>query len=159
MAKLVHDLRPGVQFVMAGDGPMLGELQDRAEALGIGENVLFTGKASRSEVTALFARADCFIMPSLSEPFGLVALEAVAHGTPVILSRQSGASEVIEHGFTVDYWDTEKMADCVLTILREQPLTEQLRDEAPSIIRRLSWKNQAGTVHAIYRQLVGDCPR
>ena len=93
-------------------------------------------------------------MPSLSEPFGLVALEAIAHGTPVILSKQSGALEVVGHCFAVDFWDTEKMADCVLTILRDEPLAMQLRSEAPHILRNLTWEKQAGHIYSIYKELI-----
>lgn len=153
-AKLVHELRPDAQFIMAGDGPMLPELMDLACNLGLTDCVSFTGNVTRAEVNQLYKAADCFVMPSLSEPFGLVALEAIAHGTPVILSRQSGAAEVIEHGFKVDFWDTDKFADCILTILREQPLAQQLIAEAPSILHRLNWKNQAGSVMSIYRDLM-----
>lgn len=153
-AKLVHELRPDAQFVMAGDGPMLPELMDLACSLGLTDCVSFTGTVTRKEVTQLYKAADCFVMPSLSEPFGLVALEAIANGTPVILSRQSGAAEVIEHGFKVDFWDTDKFADCILTILREEPLAQQLIAQAPSILHRLNWQNQAGNVMSIYRDLM-----
>lgn len=154
VAKRIHDIRPDARFVMAGDGPMFGQLVDRAHALGLGDTVAFTGKVSNREAQALFRRADCFVMPSLSEPFGLVALEAIAHGTPVVLSRQSGASEVIEHGFTVDFWDTDKMADCIMTILREHPLATQLRAEAPRVLSRLTWQNQARNVISIYKNMI-----
>lgn len=154
MAKRVHTLRPEVTFVMAGDGPMLGQLIDRACELGLQDCVAFAGKVSRGEVQTLFSRADCFVMPSLSEPFGLVALEAVGHGVPVVLSRQSGAAEVIDHCFTVDFWDTDRMADCILTVLREQPLAQQLRAEAPRVLQRLTWRHQAGIVRDIYNTLV-----
>jgi len=154
MATMVHAHRPDVQFVIAGDGHMLPSLIDEAIHLGLKDNVVFAGKVSREEGRALYAQADCFVMPSLSEPFGLVALEAIAQGTPVILSKQSGASEVVRHGFHVDFWDTEKMADCVLTILREQPLALQLTSEAPSILQKLTWSNQAGHVRSIYEDLL-----
>ena len=95
-------------------------------------------------------------MPSVSEPFGLVALEAIAHGTPVILSRQSGAAEVIDHSFKVDFWDKEKMADCIVTVLREEPLARQLRSEAPGILKRLNWKNQAGEVASLYKHILSS---
>ena len=155
-AKVVHDMRPDVQFVMAGDGPMLPELIDYACQLGLCDSVIFTGKATRQEVNTLYSKADCFVMPSLSEPFGLVALEAIAHGAPVVLSRQSGAAEVIDHAFKVDFWDTERFADCILTILREEPLAMQLTSEAPRILQRLNWKNQAGNVLSIYHQLLSS---
>jgi glycogen synthase len=153
MAAAVHRHRQDAQFVMAGDGHMLPELMEYAVHLGLGDAVVFTGKVSSREVSALYKAASCFVMPSLSEPFGLVALEAAAHGTPVILSKQSGVAEVLDHAFHVDFWDTEKMADCVLTILREQPLAEQLRSEAPRVLSHLTWQKQAGIVRSIYEQL------
>ncbi len=153
-AKVIHELRPDVQFVMAGEGGMQNELMEQACELGLSDCVTFTGKVSRNDVSALYQQSSCFVMPSLSEPFGLVALEAIGHGVPVVLSKQSGAAEVIEHSFKVDFWDTERFADCILTILREKPLADQLRAEAPHILQRLSWKNQAGAVNSIYNDLV-----
>lgn len=154
MAAYVHRHRPDVQFVIAGDGPMLPSLIEHAIRSGLQDCIIFAGKVNRPEARHLFAQADCFVMPSLSEPFGLVALEAIAQGTPVILSKQSGASEVVRHGFHVDFWDTEKMADCVLTILRDQPLAAQLTSEAPRILQKLTWMNQAAKVQSIYHDLL-----
>jgi glycosyltransferase involved in cell wall biosynthesis len=155
-ARRVRDFRHDVQFVMAGDGPMLPQLIERSCALGLSQCMIFAGKVHNREVDRLYSQADCFVMPSLSEPFGLVALEAISHGTPVIVSKQSGVAEVLDHAFKVDFWDTEKMADCILTILREQPLAEQLRSEAPRILQRLTWQNQANHVRAIYHQLLSN---
>lgn len=153
-AKLVHDTRPETRFVMAGEGPMLENLMERACELGLTGSIVFTGKVSRAEADALFRNASCFVMPSLSEPFGLVALEAIGHGTPLVMSRQSGAAEVIEHCFKVDFWDTDRFADCILTILREQPLADQLRAEAPRILQKLNWTNQAAQILSIYHSLI-----
>lgn len=154
VAKRVRESRPDARFVMAGDGPLFGELVERACAMGLQEHVLFAGKVTEAEAHSLFADAACFVMPSVSEPFGLVALEAVAHGVPVVLSKQSGACEVIEHGFAVDFWDTERMADCIVTILRETPLARQLRSEAPRILQKLTWSSQAERVRSIYDNLI-----
>jgi len=93
-------------------------------------------------------------MPSVSEPFGLVALEALAQGTPVVLSKQSGASEVVHNAFKVDFWDTSKMADCVLTILREDALVRQIRSEAPNILQKLTWENQAREIRSLYNKVI-----
>lgn len=155
VARRVADHRPDAQFVMAGDGPMLPELIDRACELRLQDSVIFTGKVNRHEVAALYHAADCFVMPSLSEPFGLVALEAIAHRTPVIISKQSGVAEVLDAAFKVDFWDTEKMADCIITILREEPLAQQLMSEAPRVLQRLTWQNQALRVRSLYEQLLG----
>lgn len=154
MASIVHKFDPDVQFVIAGDGHMLPSLMHQVVQMGLEDCIVFAGKVSAPEARKLYAQASCFVMPSLSEPFGLVALEAIAHGTPVILSKQSGASEVVGHAFKVDFWDTEKMADCVLTILRETPLASQLTSEAPRILRKLTWENQASHVLSIYRNLL-----
>jgi glycosyltransferase involved in cell wall biosynthesis len=154
IARVIHAHRPDVRFVMAGDGPMLASLIDRSCALHLQDRMIFAGKVSNPEANALYAAADCFVMPSLSEPFGLVALEAIAHGTPVLVSKQSGVAEVLSHAFKVDYWDTALMADCILTILREEPLARQLRAEAPKILQKLTWKNQAGAVNSIYQNLI-----
>ena len=154
IAELVHRSNPDVRFVMAGDGPMLPSLIDRACERKLDQCVFFTGKVSRDEVQGLYREADCFVMPSISEPFGLVALEAIAHGTPVILSKQSGVSEVIQHAFKVDYWNADLMADCILTVLREKPLALQLRSEAPRELDRLSWKNQATEINAVYQNMI-----
>ncbi|MDD5041169.1 MAG: glycosyltransferase family 4 protein [Candidatus Peribacteraceae bacterium] len=154
MASMVHRHNPDVQFVVAGDGHMLPSLVQQTIKLGLQDCIVFAGKVSHTEARKLFAQASCFVMPSLSEPFGLVALEAIANGAPVILSKQSGASEVIGHAFKVDFWDTEKMADCVLTILREAPLASQLTAEAPRVLQRLTWENQADKIVSIYENLL-----
>lgn len=159
VAERIHRVRPDVRFVLAGEGGMLPELLERTCAMGLQECMLFTGKVNRTEADALYRSASCFVMPSLSEPFGLVALEAVGHGVPVVVSKQSGVSEVLDHAFAVDYWDTDKMADCILTILRERPLADQLRTEAQGTLRRLTWKNQAGLVARIYDSLLSPSVR
>jgi len=156
MAENIHRIRPEVQFVMAGEGNMMSEIIDRACEMNLHDCIVFTGKVSDDEAKSLYRQADCFVMPSLSEPFGLVALEAISHGTPVVLSKQSGASEVVAHGFKVDFWDTDKMSDCVLTILREDSLANQLKSEAPHILKQLTWINQGQQVHSIYKDLISS---
>lgn len=156
MAAEVHSQRPEVRFVMAGDGHMLGELVHRSHELGLQDVLSFAGKVSNEEAQKLFAQADCFVMPSLSEPFGLVALEAVAQGTPVVLSNQSGVGEVVSHAMKVDFWDTSKMADCVLTILRDDAMAKQLKAEAPHILNTLTWENQAQHVRSLYQQILSN---
>lgn len=150
MAAEIHRMQPDVEFIVAGTGFMMGELIERSIALGLERNVMFAGRVDSSEAKALYAQADCFVMPSLSEPFGLVALEAASYGTPVIVSKQSGVGEVLNHAFKVDFWDTHKMADCVMTILRDGHLADQLRSEIRRDISRLTWENQAGFVKSIY---------
>ncbi len=154
MARRIHDIRDDVTFVVAGDGPQLSELLQRTIDLGLADCTVFAGKVTSREARTLYGEAACFVMPSLSEPFGLVALEAIAHNAPIVISKQSGVSEVVSHCFAVDFWDTEKMADCVLTILREEPLAMQLRSEAPRTLQLLTWENQAAKIQAVYKDLI-----
>ncbi|MEK7136830.1 MAG: glycosyltransferase family 4 protein [Patescibacteria group bacterium] len=149
-ARIVHHHRPDAQFVVAGEGYLLPELVDRACNMGLQSSVLFAGKVNGAEARELYKHASCFVMPSTSEPFGLVALEAIAQGAPVILSKQSGVAEVIPHAFHVDFWDIDKLADCIATVLREEPLAVQLRSEATHTLTRLRWENQAAKVLSIY---------
>lgn len=152
-AKVIAKLNPDARFVVAGEGYLMPELIDAACDFGLQDRIIFAGKVKSSEAQALYAKAECFVMPSVSEPFGLVALEAITHGAPVILSKQSGAAEVVHNSFTVDFWDTDKMADCILTVLREKAIGNQMRSETPRILRNLTWKNQASKIMAMYKQL------
>lgn len=156
IAARIHKLRPDVQFVMAGDGGMLSELIDYACALGLQDRILFSGKVNKREGDTLYKAASCFVMPSVSEPFGLVALEAISHGVPVVVSKQSGVGEVLDHAFKVDFWDTDRMTDCILTILRENSLHNQMSSESRHVLGRLTWKNQAGHIDSVYRSLLSS---
>lgn len=154
MAKLVKDKEPDTQFVIAGAGDMFGSLIDRSIELGLEDNILFAGKVDSKEASMLYKKATAFVMPSLSEPFGLVALEAALHDTPVILSKQSGASEVLDHCFTVDFWDTERMADCALTIIRDEAIRTQMIEKSRDTLNNLHWNKQAYKVKQLYHNLV-----
>jgi glycogen synthase len=149
-ARIVHEHNPEARFVIAGDGYLLPELIDRSCDMGLQDIVIFAGKVSGNEVNELYKKASCFVMPSTSEPFGLVALEAMAFNTPVIVSKQSGVREVTPHSFQVDFWDIDKLADCIITVLREGPLADQLRSEGGNTLQHLTWENQASKVISIY---------
>lgn len=151
-ARVVREHVPEAQFVVAGEGYLLPELVDRACAMGLANAVIFAGKVDGREARELYKHAACFVMPSTSEPFGLVALEAIAHGAPVILSKQSGVREVVPHSFHVDFWDIDKLADCIVTVLQDEPLAMQLRSEAARTLHHLTWENQAGKVLAVYNK-------
>lgn len=153
-AQEVVRFNPNVKFVIAGEGYLLPQLIEQSHGMGLSDHVMFAGKVTSAEARKLYAKASCFVMPSVSEPFGLVALEAITHGAPVILSRQSGAAEVVSNSFVIDFWDTHKMADCILTVLREEPLVRQMRSETPRILGNLTWQNQAGKIMNIYQKLV-----
>lgn len=153
-AKRVAKKDPSVRFVVAGEGYLLPQLINQACDFGLADRMMFAGKVTSSEAKKLYAKADCFVMPSVSEPFGLVALEAITHGAPVVLSRQSGASEVVRNSLLVDFWDTDKMADCILTLLREEPLRQEMRSQTHHILSNLTWSNQGRKILSTYENVI-----
>ncbi len=153
-AARVLEQRPDATFVMAGSGDMLPELVERAAAMGIGRQVLFTGFLKHEEALELHQRASLFVMPSVSEPFGIVPLEALQRGVPVIVSRQSGVSEVLAHALKVDFWDVERLAARILSALAFPALSKTLVANGQEDLKKLSWARVAERLLGIYSELV-----
>ncbi len=153
-ARKIADHRSDVRFVVAGEGYLLPQLIAQSCDMGLADKIIFAGRVTNAEARKLYQKADCFVMPSVSEPFGLVALEAITHGAPVVMSRQSGAAEVIQNSLVVDFWDTDKMADCILTVLREEPLRRAMHSQTPRVLKNLTWERQAGKIMAAYRDVI-----
>ncbi len=149
-AKRVAERLPDVKFVLAGSGDLAMRMIDLAAGLGIGDRVLFTGFLRGEDVDRVFAMADCYVMPSVSEPFGIAALEAMSHDVPVILSKTSGASEVLKHVLKVDFWDTEEMASRIIAVLTRPALAETLREHGPAELARLTWSQAAESCEGVY---------
>ncbi len=141
-AKRVLDVMDNVKFVMAGSGDMIRRTVEMAATMGIGHKVLFTGFLRGPDVEKVFKMADLYVMPSVSEPFGIAPLEAMSHDVPVIISKQSGVSEVLSHALKVDFWDVNEMANKIVAVLRHPPLAStlrhprQLRGQTPELDRR-----------------------
>ena len=152
-ARRVLDHDPRVTFVLAGTGDMLPRLIERAAELGIGRQMLFPGFVDRARAARLFAMADVFVMPSVSEPFGIVPLEAMDRGVPVIVSRQSGSSELIKNALKVDFWDTEDLAEKILSCLRYESLASELEERGREEVARLTWDRVAERTEAVYREV------
>jgi glycogen(starch) synthase len=127
-AAKVAALRKDVVFVIAGSGDMLPEMFDRAIRYGIADRVFFTGGISRDDADRLYGLATVCVMPSVSEPFGLVALESLRAGTPVIVSRRSGVAESVANLVTVDFWDVNDIADKMLAVVNDKVLEAELRE-------------------------------
>ena len=130
---------------------MLGALRELAQALGIAERVEFRGFLDPPAVDRLLGQSSLLVMSSVSEPFGLVALEALRAGTPVIVSRQSGVREVLGHSLQVDFWDHDKLADQMLAVLRLPPLAMQLVEEGREQLMQLSWEDSAQRILESYQ--------
>jgi glycosyltransferase involved in cell wall biosynthesis len=153
-AKKVCDLFTDVKFVMAGDGEQRVAMEELADDLGISDKVMFTGFLSKPEVETLFQTADVYVMPSVSEPFGIVSLEALRSDVPVIISRQSGVAELLHHVLKVDFWDTDDLANKILAVLRHPCLADTLREEGQHEIRQLTWHDAARQTVMIYEGLL-----
>ena len=152
-AKRVLEVEPNTKFIMIGSGDMLPAMIELAQDLGISQSVLFHGKYNRSEANHFFSVASCFVMPSVSEPFGIVPLEAVAKGTPAIISKQSGISEVLHHSLKVDFWDIDDMAHKILSLISYEPLNTHLREEAYNHFHKFSWEAPALEFYSLYAKL------
>ena len=152
-AQRVLQIEPEVTFVLSGTGDMLSRLVERSAELGIGSRMLFTGFVDRDEAAKLYALADVFVMPSVSEPFGLVALEAMDRGVPLILSRQSGAAEVIRHALKINFWDVDDFADKILAALSYSSLKQEMTSGADRELDQLSWSRVAARVGEIHERV------
>src|SRR5687768_200640 len=154
-AKKVLEVMDNVKFVMAGSGDMIRRTVEMAAGMGIGHKVLFTGFLRGNDVEKVFKMADLYVMPSVSEPFGIAPLEAMAHDVPVIISKQSGVSEVLTHALKVDFWDVNEMANKIIAVLRHPPLASTLRQHGSFEVRRLSWTDAARSCVQVYQEAVG----
>ena len=149
-ARLVADHDPNVKFVMAGTGDMLTDMIELVAELGLADKFLFPGFYTREDAERLFSLADVFVMPSVSEPFGIVPLEAMYNGAPTIISKQSGVSEVLSHVLKVDFWDVEELAEKILAILAYEELHELLHKHGSWEVRQLTWDKVAQRMRAEY---------
>ncbi len=153
-AKKVLEKYPNVRFVMAGSGDMIRSTIEMAAQMGIGQKVTFTGFLRGADVDRIFQMADLYVMPSVSEPFGIAPLEAMSHNVPVLISKQSGVSEVIQHALKVDFWDIDEMANKILAVLRHPPLQRTLREHGSFELRKLSWRDSAVRCKEVYEAAV-----
>ncbi|MHC4072879.1 MAG: glycosyltransferase [Planctomycetota bacterium] len=149
-AKKVLEVMDNVKFVMAGSGDLMHRAIEMAAELGIGHKVLFTGFLRGEDVQKIYRMADLYVMPSVSEPFGIAPLEALDHDVPVIISKQSGVSEVLMHALKVDFWDVNEIANKIVAVLKFPPLQTTLRSHGNFEIRRLRWKDAAVKCARIY---------
>jgi glycogen synthase len=152
-AKRVLEKMDDVKFIIAGTGDMQRRIIEQVARLGLGHKILFAGFLRGNEVDRAFAMADVYVMPSVSEPFGIAPLEAMMHEVPVIISRQSGVSEVLSHALKVDFWDTQELANKILGVLRHPSLRQTLGQNGGREARTLRWIDAARKCIDLYRQV------
>lgn len=153
-ANLVLKNMQNVRFVMAGTGDMLPRMIERIAELRIQEHFHFTGFLRGVELESMFSMSDLYVMPSVSEPFGITPFEAMLYGVPVIISRQSGISEVLSHVITVDFWDIEKLASGIINVLSHPELSETLVEMGHHDLEKISWHHAARKVIELYKEIL-----
>lgn len=158
-AKKVLEKISDVKFIMAGSGDKVRDVMMLAINEGLGDKVIFTGFLRGNDVERVFKMADVYVMPSVSEPFGIAPLEAISNDVPVIISKQSGVAEVLTHALKVDFWDTEEMANKIVAVLRHPPLSSTLRRHADMELRSLTWDGAATRCRQIYESAMALMPK
>ncbi|MEK7193602.1 MAG: glycosyltransferase family 4 protein [Patescibacteria group bacterium] len=153
-AKKVLEYNSRVLFLVVGSGDMERQLIEQASSLGISDKVLFAGFLRDQELAKVYRVADLYVLPSVSEPFGITTLESLAHGTPVLISRQSGVAEVLSHALKVDFWDIDEMANKIVSVLAYAPLHACLRENGNTEVKKLSWGRSAEQCSGVYNEVM-----
>lgn len=144
---------PEAHFIMAGSGDLVPAMIDRVAQMRLSSRIHFTGFLKGEQIQQVWSVTDVYIMPSVSEPFGITPLEAVRAGVPVIVSNQSGVSEVIDHALKVDFWDTDALANAIINVLRHKGLSDSLKLNGKKEIEALTWKPAAIRIKQLYHEL------
>ena len=147
--------REDIQFVIAGEGDLLQDLIEYTAQLRIGRHVHFTGFLDRDCVEKIFQLSDVYVMPSVSEPFGISCLEALSYDVPIIISKQSGASEVLHHAVKVDFWDIDEMASKIMALVDYPSLCLELLNRSEQDLKPLCWNRAALEIIHVYQKIIG----
>ncbi len=145
---------PNVRFVMAGSGDMMNHIIRRVARLGIADRFHFTGFLRGEDVHRMFQLSDVYVMPSVSEPFGISPLEAMRSNVPVIISKQSGVAEVLDYAVKVDYWDVDAMADAMYALITYPALSSMFAKKGLEEVTSLKWNDAAAKIKRVYEDAV-----
>jgi len=143
-----------IRFVMAGSGDMMDAMINLAAERGIADRFHFPGFMKGKQVYEVYKNSDVFVMPSVSEPFGIAPLEAMQCGTPSIISKQSGCGEILDKVIKTDYWDIHAMADAIYSIITYPAIYKQLREEGEREVNEIKWKYAGQKVIDIYHKVM-----
>ena len=154
-AARVLEVIPNVTFVMAGAGDMMPRMIERVAQLRMGRYFHFTGFLKGDEVERIYAMSDLYVMPSVSEPFGISPLEAMLYDVPVIISKQSGVSEILHHALKVDFWDIDELADKMIGALRHPALVMEMVAGSREELKNIHWNAAAEKILSVYRKVCG----
>lgn len=154
IANKILSKRPDVQFVIVGEGDLLVPMIEKVATLRIGKNVHFLGFLDHDKIKNIFSLADVYVMSSISEPFGLSPLEALANNVPVVITKQSGVAEVLKHTLTTDFWDTDDMAAKVLALLQYRALRKTSLNNSIQDLKALTWEKTASKIISVYKKVM-----
>lgn len=152
-ARKILNKDQNIRFVMAGTGDLLNKTVQRVAQLRIGHRFHFTGFLKGEDVDKMFAMSDVFVMPSISEPFGIVPLEAMRSNVPVVISKQSGVAEVLKHALKVDFWDVDGLADAIYGLCHYDALSDIFIKHGKEEVDSLKWEHAAKLVKNVYESI------
>ena len=152
VANRVSKLNPNARFIVAGSGDMARKMLHKSAALKMRNRFIFAGFLNRKQVEEIFNCVDIFVMPSISEPFGIVPLEAMAYGVTAVISKQSGVSEVIENAYKVDYWDLNKMTDMIDYLIKNPDKCKEIGNAGREEVLKIGWDEVADKLIAYYNE-------
>jgi len=152
-ARKVLEKFPDTHFVIAGSGDLLPSIMERVASLKLSSRFHFTGFLSSHQVNKVWSVTDVYVMPSVSEPFGITPLEAIQSGVPVIVSNQSGVSEVMPHAIKADFWDIEALAGAICSVVRHKSLAKTLKQHSKETLREITWDSAARKLNQLYHEI------
>jgi glycosyltransferase involved in cell wall biosynthesis len=152
-ARKVAERFPDAHFVVAGSGDLLPQIIDRVAELKLSKQFHFTGFLTSDWITRIWSISNVYVMPSVSEPFGITPLEAVQAGVPVIVSNQSGVSEVLPDALKVNFWDTDALAEAICGVLQYRSLSAMMKQRSERELQQLTWRDAAKKLNKIYYEL------
>lgn len=156
VAARVLEQHPDARFIMAGTGDMARRLLRRSAELRLRNKFLFSGFLNRKQVERILRASDIYVLPSVSEPFGIAPLEAMAYGITAIISKQSGVAEVVNHAFKVDYWDVDLMADTINHLIEHPELCRKMGLDGKNEVNRIQWNEAAEKIRPLYSQVLAQ---
>lgn len=152
-ARKVSEKFPDAHFIVAGSGDLLPQTIERVAQLRMSDKFHFTGFLNKEWISRIWSMSDVYVMPSVSEPFGITPLEAIQAGVPVIVSHQSGVAEVMPHALKVNFWDVDALAEAICSVLKYKSLSKMLKSKSESEIKQLSWDKSAFKLKTLYEEL------
>lgn len=154
-AARVLEKNPNIRFAMAGSGDMFPRMVERMAELRMADRFHFLGFVRGADVERIYAMSDLYVMPSVSEPFGITPLEAMVFDVPSIVSKQSGVAEILDEAVKIDFWDVDRLAFEILDILENEERAKTLVERGRETLKKVQWDQAAEKVLAVYRQLAG----